>query len=130
MEARDFRQIVKDATAGDFVYFDPPYAPISDTSDFTSYAAGGFGWTDQENLAKLFSQLTKKGVYAMLSNSDTPAVRDLYVGYEIDDVSASRSVNSNAARRGKVGEVVVRNYGRRPPEANGKSRRRAPLVAV
>lgn len=113
VQVRDFRQIVGDATAGDFVYFDPPYAPVSDTADFTSYSAGGFGWVDQQTLATAFADLTKKGVYAMLSNSDTPAVRELYGSFRIDEVSAARSVNSKADRRGKVSEVVIRNYGAR-----------------
>ena len=130
LEVRDFRRIVRDAVAGDFVYFDPPYAPVSDTADFTAYAAGGFGWADQESLAKVFSDLTAKGVYAMLSNSDTQGVRDLYQGFAIDDVSAARNVNSNIARRGKVAEVVVRNYGRRLVQTNGRSRRRAQRIAV
>ncbi|MCL2778895.1 MAG: DNA adenine methylase [Polyangiaceae bacterium] len=130
LEVRDFRQIVKDTAPGDFVYFDPPYAPISDTADFISYAVGGFGWADQENLAEAFSDLTKKGVYAMLSNSNAPGIRDLYAGFTIEEVSAVRSVNSNISRRGKIAEIVVRNYERRLAQANGKSRRRVQRIAV
>jgi DNA adenine methylase len=110
LEVKDFKRVAADALAGDFVYFDPPYVPVSDTSDFTSYAPGGFSLGDQEALRDTFLALTHKGVYAMLSNSDAPAVRKLYKGFSIHKVSASRSVNSKGAGRGKVAEVVVRNY--------------------
>jgi DNA adenine methylase len=110
LEVRDFAQVARRARAGDFVYFDPPYVPASSTADFTSYVAGGFGWEDQRRLAEVFEELAGKGVQAMLSNSDTPAVRELYGGFRIDRVLASRSINSRADKRGKVGEVVVRNY--------------------
>jgi DNA adenine methylase len=107
---RDFAQVVKHARKGDFVYFDPPYVPLSDTSAFTSYAAGGFGPEDQQRLGEVVGELSKKGVLVMLSNSDTPAVRAIYGGYRMDIVTASRSINSRATGRGKVREVVVRNY--------------------
>ena len=93
------------------MYFDPPYVPVSTTSNFTNYVAGPFGWPEQERLAKVFARLAQRGVLVMLSNSDTPAVRDLYRGYRIERVAATRSVNSNPERRGKVGEVVVRSFG-------------------
>jgi len=99
------------AKEGDFVYFDPPYAPVSTTANFTSYAAGQFGWADQQCLADVFARLAHRGVLVMLSNSDTPAVRDLYRAFRIDRVAAARSVNSNPQRRGKVSEVVVRSFG-------------------
>jgi DNA adenine methylase len=107
---RDFGQVVRHARKGDFVYFDPPYVPLSDTADFTSYAAGGFGPTEQQRLAEIVGKLSAAGVLVMLSNSDTPAVRALYERYRIDVVTASRSINSRANGRGKVREVVVRNY--------------------
>ncbi len=107
---RDFGQVVRHARKGDFVYFDPPYVPLSDTADFTSYAAGGFGPSEQQRLAEIVDELSAAGVLVMLSNSDTPAVRALYQRYRIDVVTASRSINSRANGRGKVREVVVRNY--------------------
>jgi len=110
LKVRDFADLVGDARAGDFVYFDPPYVPASRTAAFTAYAAGGFGWPEQERLAEVFCTLTKKGVFGMLSNSDTAPVRKLYSSFRIDTVLASRSINSRGDRRGKVGEVVVRNY--------------------
>ena len=109
IKVRDFTKVVSRAKVGDFVYFDPPYDPVSETADFTSYVPGGFGWDRQQELASVFTKLATKGVHVMLSNSDTPAIRALYAGFRIDDVFASRSINSNAARRGKIGEVVVRS---------------------
>jgi DNA adenine methylase len=110
IEVRDFEEVLTNAKERDFVYFDPPYVPLSDTADFTSYVAGGFDWHEQERLAGVFGELANGGVRVMLSNSDTPAVRRLYAGFRIHTVSAPRSINSNANRRGKVGEVVVRNF--------------------
>jgi DNA adenine methylase len=110
LAVRDFGEVASHARRGDFVYFDPPYVPLSDTSDFTSYVPGGFGQPEQERLAAVFAELSRAGVQAMLSNSDTPAVRALYARYRIDTVTASRSINSRATHRGKVREVVVRNY--------------------
>jgi len=131
VRVRDFKSIVTDAAPRDFVYFDPPYVPLSDTADFTSYSAGGFSWKDQQRLAEVFKELTEKGVYAMLSNSDTAAVRELYAGFSIEAVYATRSVNSVGAGRGKVAEVVVRNYGPRLLKSNGKARgKRAHRIGV
>jgi DNA adenine methylase len=110
LDVRDFAAVVRHARAGDFVYFDPPYVPASSTADFTSYVPGGFGWESQRRLADVLGDLSHRGVLVMLSNSDTPAVRELYRGFRIDTVLASRSINSRKDRRGKVGEVVVRNY--------------------
>ncbi len=107
---RDFGEVVRHAKKGDFVYFDPPYVPLSDTSDFTLYVPGGFGPEEQARLATVVDALTGAGVVVMLSNSDTPMVRELYARYRIDTVTAARSINSRASRRGKVREVVVRNY--------------------
>jgi DNA adenine methylase len=106
----DFEVALKDAGRGDFVYLDPPYVPVSETSDFTSYARGGFGWAEQERLAAVCKQLWRRGARLMLSNSDTESVRALYEGYRIEVVHASRSINSRGAKRGKVREVVVRNF--------------------
>lgn len=111
IEHGDFSGVLRSAKKGDFVYFDPPYVPVSATSDFTAYVPGGFGETEQRMLAKVFSKLASRGVHVMLSNSETPLVRELYAEFDIQVVYASRSVNSNAARRGKLREVVVRSFG-------------------
>lgn len=107
IEHSDFEQVASQAEEGDFVYFDPPYVPASPTASFTSYTPGGFGLQEQERLAELFSELASRGVQVMLSNSDTPLVRELYSGHRIESVSARRNINSKASKRGKVGEVVV-----------------------
>jgi DNA adenine methylase len=111
LQKRDFAEEASRARAGDFVYFDPPYDPRSPTSAFTSYAAGGFGPEAQRRLAGLFAGLARKGVHVVLSNSDTPLVRELYRPFRIAPVLAARSINSRGSRRGKVGEVVVTSFG-------------------
>jgi DNA adenine methylase len=109
IEHRDYTAVLDHAKKGDFVYFDPPYVPVSATSDFTAYVPGGFGEEAQRRLADVFAKLARRRVHVMLSNSDTPLVRKLYADFDVQVVYASRSVNSNIARRGKVGEVVVRS---------------------
>jgi DNA adenine methylase len=111
LRLEDFEAVAARAKPGDFVYFDPPYVPVSDTADFTSYVPGGFGSNQQRRLAGVFAELGRRGVHAMLSNSDTPAVRELYAGFRIHRVLASRHINSRGSRRGKVGEVVVTTFG-------------------
>lgn len=108
----DFEEAVDDAVEGDFVYFDPPYAPISTSSSFTAYVAGGFGGTEQQRLRELLGKLDERGVQFMLSNSDAEGLADMYAGdgWDVTRVKASRSINSKASRRGKVSELVVRNY--------------------
>lgn len=108
---RDFRTVLDHAKKGDLVYFDPPYWPVSATSSFTAYAKDNFGEQDQRDLAAVFSALAKRGVKVLLSNSDTPFVRELYRDFPIDTVLATRNVNSRADRRGKVNEVLVRSFG-------------------
>lgn len=110
VEARDFAEVVATARAGDLVYLDPPYAPISSTSSFTAYVPGGFGWRDQIRLLGVFRELTRRKVHAMLSSSDVPAIREMYSGFSIVPVQAPRSINARSGSARKVGEVVIRNY--------------------
>jgi len=110
VEQRPFETVLERAQAGDFVYFDPPYVPVSATSNFTSYDKGGFGEDSQRRLAEVFAELAQRGVKVLLSNSETPLVRELYRGFKIETVYATRLVNSRADRRGKVPEVLVRNF--------------------
>lgn len=105
-----FSDVLDTAKPGDLVYFDPPYVPLSPTSSFTGYHSSGFDAELQVALARLFARLARMGVYAMLSNSDTPFVRELYQGFAIERISATRSINSRADARGTVGEVLVRNW--------------------
>lgn len=107
LEVSDFSGVVGRAKPGDLVYFDPPYVPLSKTSDFTGYVAGGFGDDAQVKLAKVFAELADRGVHVMLSNSDAPRVRELYAAFQIHTVSAARNVNSVGGGRGKLNEVVV-----------------------
>ena len=117
-----FRDTLKLAKPGDFVYFDPAYDPVSETASFTSYTEGSFGSTDQEELAHVYAELAKKGCRVMLSNSNTAFVRKLYRGFDVrTDVMARRSINSRADKRGLVREVVVLNY---VPAAERKASRR------
>ncbi len=106
---RPFFTVLDYAKAGDFVYFDPPYHPLSPTANFTSYDRDGFGPDDQRKLRDMFAALGDNGVPAMLSNSDTPFIRELYAGFRLDQVQVARMVNSKANGRGKVAEVIVRN---------------------
>ncbi len=110
MTSTDYAEVLKAVSKGTFVYLDPPYDPISDTSSFTGYSKGGFSREEQIRLKSCCDDLTKRGIKFMLSNSATSFILDLYNGYNITKVQAKRIVNSNALKRGDVEEVVVRNY--------------------
>jgi len=105
-----YRETTASAQAGDFVYFDPPYEPVSATSRFVSYSRDGFTSEDQADLAYAFRELDARGVRCLLSNSSAPLIRKLYRGFKIETVYAPRSVNSSASGRGKVAETLIRNY--------------------
>ena len=106
----DFSEILNKVKRNDFVYFDPPYVPINETSNFTSYTKEGFDVNLQFKLRDICDELDSIGVKFMLSNSDTKLVNELYADYEIKKVFASRAINVNADGRGKITEVLVRNY--------------------
>jgi DNA adenine methylase len=104
----DFESAVEDAQKGDFVYFDPPYVPVSATSDFTAYQKEPFGPAEQARLRECAIRLKNRGVYVLLSNSDTPLVHKMYRSlFMIERVTARRSVNSKGGSRGPVGEVLI-----------------------
>lgn len=107
---RHFTAILDHAEPGDLVYFDPPYDPVSKTANFTSYHQEQFGEDAQRSLADVYRRLDERGVKLLLSNSDTPLIQDLYRHYTVETVMANRMVNSNAEKRGKVREVLVRNF--------------------
>lgn len=109
IECRDFREACRELGEGDFVYFDPPYMPVSATASFTGYTREGFGEKMQEELVSVCRALDRRGVRFMVSNSDTPLVRGLYEGFNLEVVFAARSINSQGRKRGRVPEVVVRN---------------------
>ncbi len=103
----DYRMATADARRGDFLYFDPPYDPVTPTASFTSYTTSVFGPDQQRELADTARMLVARGCRVMLSNSDTPFIRSLYKGFTVDRVKCSRAINSNAAKRGDVDEVII-----------------------
>ena len=106
----DFETAVVDAQRNDFVYFDPPYDPISDTASFTGYDVNKFGKAEQNRLKVVVDDLTQRGCKVLLSNAYTPFIVDLYREYRQVQVEATRAINSNAQRRGKIHEILVMNY--------------------
>jgi DNA adenine methylase len=112
-----FDRIVQDAKPGDFIYFDPPYAPVSKTARFTSYTAEGFDREDQETLRDTMIELSRRGCHVVMSNSTAPEITELYdrdkdvkaAGLNCYKVPARRAINSNAQRRGVVEEYVITN---------------------
>ena len=106
----DFEEAVKWARKGSFIYFDPPYDPVSDTSSFTGYDKGGFDRKEQKRLKELCDRLDHRGIKFLLSNSETEFILELYKDYKIEIVQAKRSINSKGHKRGAVNEVLVRNY--------------------
>jgi DNA adenine methylase len=102
-----FQESSASAQPGDFVYFDPPYHPLSATSNFTAYSRYPFGAEQQIALRDVFADLANRGVQVMLSNSDCQFIRQLYADFELHTITACRSINSKAQRRGKITEVLV-----------------------
>lgn len=112
---KDFSETVETAKFGDVVYFDPPYVPLNDTSNFLNYTSDGFTWDDQRRLAICFRKLVEKGVAVIASNSDTPQVHELYEGFERHIIQARRSVNSKGSGRGPINEVLIVGRSDRTP---------------
>lgn len=113
----DYTQIKRDLKSGSFVYFDPPYRPISKTASFTAYSKQDFTDKDQMHLATLFKFINNKGELAMISNSDPKNFNpkdnffdDLYKEYNIIRIPARRMINADASKRGNINEIVVTNY--------------------
>lgn len=113
----DFKKVESFADKNTFVYFDPPYRPLNSTSSFTSYTENCFSDEDHIRLAEFFKKLSSKGVKLMMSNSD-PKNEDetdlffdeLYKNFHIQRISAMRTINSNAQKRGKISELLIKNY--------------------
>lgn len=103
----DYSSSLKSATAGSFIYLDPPYVPATETASFVSYSKDGFSMENQEALKDLALTLDAAGSFIMLSNSDTPLTRELYKDFIIKPINVSRSVGASASSRNKVGEVIV-----------------------
>ena len=111
----DYKNVLKKAKKGDFVYFDPPYYPINKTSSFTAYTKDSFLDKEQIELRNTFYELHKRGCFVMLSNSDTPFINKIYSELKdrkikINKVQAGRAINSKGTGRGKITEVLVTNY--------------------
>ena len=117
VRCQPFDSVLADAHAGDFIYLDPPYAPLSPTAKFTSYTAHGFSLADQARLRKLMIALTGRGCHVVLSNSTAREIENLYeadrdvalAGLRSNTVPARRAINSNAQRRGSVTEYIISN---------------------
>jgi len=107
---KDYRDILKQLPSESFVYLDPPYDIVSKTSNFVGYTKGGFGRDEQIQLRDTCVSLTKRGVKFMLSNSATDFIKNLYSDFDIKIVKVNRAINSDGSKRGKVDEVVLRNY--------------------
>jgi len=106
----DFEYAVEKAGKNDFVYFDPPYQPVSKTAKFTNYTSTGFGENDQVRLFKAFKKLGRKGCFVMLSNSYSEIIKELYSEFEATAILASRMINCKAEGRGKIKELLITNY--------------------
>lgn len=105
----DFRDVLLKASAGDWVYLDPPYVPDRKWGDFTRYTAGQFGPEDQVALAEMLGQLDRDGVRWLLSNSDTPLVRELYSAFSVQSLATRRDITLQSADRKSV-DLVISNY--------------------
>ncbi len=120
LDVREFEPALAGAGAGDFVYLDPPYAPVSQTASFTSYTAGGFGARQQAVLQQGVIDLARRGAHVLLSNSVAPDIRQLYqaspearaAGLTVTTVAARRAINSRASSRGAVREYLITNVAR------------------
>lgn len=106
----DYATVLEELDNRSFVYLDPPYHPISESSNFTGYVQGGWNIFDQARLRDACNELTERGIKFLLSNSSSPQIKDLYENYNITTVKANRAINSNGADRGEVDEVLIRNY--------------------
>jgi DNA adenine methylase len=119
LEVADFEEICSQAKAGDGVYFDPPYLPVSKTSSFAAYHHQTFSIQDHERLARAFARLEAKGIAALLSNSSTPVSKKLYENFSYQTVHVSRPINSRASGRGTVPELLVVSRTTRQSETSG-----------
>ncbi|MFB2892754.1 DNA adenine methylase [Aerosakkonemataceae cyanobacterium BLCC-F50] len=110
IQVSGFTEVLHWAKKDDFVYFDPPYYPISTTSNFTAYSRFAFTEVEQVKLKDVFVELTSKGVKVMLSNSNCEFIRELYRDFPTQEILATRAINSKGNKRGKIKEVLVMNY--------------------
>ncbi len=111
LEPGDFSELTDGCGEGDVVYLDPPYDPISETSQFTSYTKAGFGRDEQLRLRDAYQAMTARGARVILSNSDTPFIRELYASMTptpvLHEVNVPRSINSKGSKRAPVKELLI-----------------------
>jgi DNA adenine methylase len=107
LRVEGFEAVLGRARRNDFVYFDPPYVPLSATSSFTSYTTHGFDLASQRRLRDVASALKRRGVHVLLSNSASQVVRELYADFDMEEVDATRMVNSRGTGRGKIAELLI-----------------------
>lgn len=107
-----FEMVAELANKKDFVYFDPPYYPLSKTSSFTGYNKNNFLEKEQKKLAQVFEALNNKGTFLMLSNSKTELIRKLYAqeSFKKYDIRARRAINCIGSKRGEVEELLIKNF--------------------
>jgi DNA adenine methylase len=112
IKACDYREMVKNAKQGDFIYLDPPYAPLSNTAYFTGYTSSAFSYQDQKELSYVFRELDNRGCKVLLTNSSTPLVRELYADFAKNTVEfgSKRTINCNASKREGHTDLIIRNY--------------------
>jgi DNA adenine methylase len=135
-----FEDTLARAGDGDFVYCDPPYAPLSRTASFAHYTAGGFDAFDQRRLQRAVIDACRRGAQVLLSNSSAPSIVELYssraardAGLRVERVAARRAINSRASARGPVDELIVTNVKARSldsvrPEMLKARGRQAPAI--
>jgi len=112
IKCQDFEDALKNTSAGDFVYLDPPYQPVSTTANFTSYTDTDFDYSDQKRLYTKFKALDKKGVKVLLSNSRSKEILHLFKEFSdgIIEINANRFINSVSQRRTGHSELLIKNY--------------------
>ena len=106
----DYEDVLRGLDERSFVYLDPPYHPVSESSNFTGYVQGGWTIFDQIRLREACDDLTNRGIKFLLSNSASGFIRDQYRDYNISIVKATRAINVNAEKRGEIDEFLIRNY--------------------
>jgi DNA adenine methylase len=106
----DYLEILQKADKNSFVYLDPPYHPVSESSNFTGYVQGGWDESDQIRLREACDDLTKRGINFLQSNSSADFIKQQYTNYSINTIKANRAINSNGEKRGEIEEVLIKNY--------------------
>lgn len=110
IKCSDFEAVLADAKKGDFVYFDPPYQPVSETANFTNYTAKNFTYNDLSRLHKVCMELDSKGCMVLLSNSNSSKVSEMFSDWQINKIQAKRSINSDSTKRTGHFELLIKNY--------------------